>query len=136
MLPIQVDRMLPTMRCDAGCSDCCGPVITSRPEYDRVIEYATANGISPVDNGITCPWFQQGRCAVHAARPTVCRLFGHSDRLVCSKGYNVNVSRNVEMRINGNMMAEARATGAHYLHDVLGEGAGVRAMLSALNDAN
>lgn len=82
---------LPVMQCDPGCSDCCGPVFCRPEEFAAVKAYADENGIVPARQGLTCPLFQNGVCSVYPVRPFVCRLFGHTDRLVCSKGYNTNV---------------------------------------------
>lgn len=83
---------LPVIQCDEGCSDCCGPVLCKSNEYDAVIAYAKGHGIEPVDQGVTCPWFQGGRCSVYPVRPWICQMFGHSKKLVCSRGYNRNIS--------------------------------------------
>lgn len=99
MDPKSVDRLLPSMRCDDGCGECCGPVVCSQPEYDAVLAYAAEHGVEPVDQGVTCPWFQGGRCAVHEARPTTCRLYGHVDGMRCPRGYNANVTLTVERRL-------------------------------------
>jgi Fe-S-cluster containining protein len=83
---------LPVMRCDVNCGACCGIVLCKEGEYQKVVEYAAANGIAPVKQGITCPWYQGGTCSVYPVRPGICRLFGHTEDLVCKHGYNVNVS--------------------------------------------
>lgn len=83
---------LPTMQCDDGCGACCGPVPVTEAEYERVGRYAKEHGIEPLhDTGLTCPWYQGGRCAVHPARPLACRVFGHTPRLQCCRGYNTDV---------------------------------------------
>lgn len=60
-----------------------------------MVTYARERGIRPIDQGLTCPWFQGGRCAVHPVRPMLCRLFGHvpQPQMQCSRGHNRNVSR-------------------------------------------
>lgn len=83
---------LPTMQCDPNCGECCGPVNCTEGEYQAITEYASNHGIEPVDQGITCPWYQDGVCKVHPVRPAICRMFGHVERLRCCKGYNVNMS--------------------------------------------
>jgi len=87
--------VLPPMRCDDGCGECCGPVPASPQEYETVVAYARERGIQPLNQGLTCPWYQGGRCAVHEVRPTLCRLFGHVPQMQCSRGHNRNVSREV-----------------------------------------
>lgn len=131
----QIDQRLPKMRCDDGCGDCCGPIIVSQFEYVHVVSYAKTHGIEPKDNGILrCPWFQDGRCAVHAARPAVCRIFGHVEDMQCSRGYNTNTSSEVAEQVYGPYV---RMTEKHsrFLHEVLGKTASdvldeIRATLS------
>lgn len=95
-----MDRLsLPMMRCDEGCSDCCGPVLCKPAEFRAVAAYAEEHGIAPMRHGITCPWFQEGKCQVYPVRPWVCQMFGHSSKLVCSRGYNRNVSRPREKKM-------------------------------------
>ena len=84
-------RRLPTMQCDDGCGDCCGVVPVSEREFNRVGRYAREHGLSPKDNGVTCPWFQGGKCVVYPVRPGLCEAFGHSVKMPCPRGYNVNV---------------------------------------------
>lgn len=107
---------LPVMRCDDGCGECCGPVICKPHEYDAVVKYAAKHGIQPVRQGITCPWYQNGRCAVYEARPPVCRMFGHVPGMVCCKGYNVNVAPEVERRFRRENKPDIDT--AKFLHDV------------------
>lgn len=82
--------VLPRMRCDTGCGDCCGPVPVDALELHRVREHARAKGITPKAQGIVCPFYQEGKCAVYEVRPTLCVLFGHLRGLKCSRGYNTN----------------------------------------------
>lgn len=82
---------LPQMRCDTGCGACCGPVSCSPAEYKRIADYIATRFIEPQDNGITCPFYQRGVCAIYEVRPMICVAFGHSERLVCNRGYNTNV---------------------------------------------
>lgn len=82
---------LPVMQCDPNCGECCGVVPCTQGEFVAVEAYAMENGLTPVAQGLTCPWYQNGGCAVHPVRPAVCRLFGHVPQLECPRGYNVNV---------------------------------------------
>lgn len=84
-------KVIPPMRCDSGCGDCCGPAPATEQEYRKVLHVAKANGVVPRMQGETCPFFQEGACRVYDARPLSCRLFGHVERMSCSRGYNVNV---------------------------------------------
>lgn len=109
--------VLPEMRCDDGCGDCCGPVPVTEEEYARVRRFARERNLKPLAQGITCPWYQGGRCAVHAVRPFPCRLFGHTDDMPCSRGYNVNIDPELE---EGLVVAHGKPT--RMLHEALGEG--------------
>ncbi len=99
---------LPAMQCDTNCGLCCGVVACTQGEYEAVQNYASEHGLSPVAQGLTCPWYQSGQCAVHDARPAVCRLFGHTERLECPKGYNVNVSGVLLRKYNERIKAATR----------------------------
>lgn len=92
--------IFPPMRCDDGCGDCCGPVPVTRDELGAVRRYIEREGIKAVDRGaLTCP-FYDGRCTIYPVRPFICRAFGHTPRLKCSRGYNTNISdRQVTMAI-------------------------------------
>lgn len=107
---------LPVMQCDSGCGECCGVVICKEHEFQAVKELVAKNGIFPISQGITCPFFQGGQCQVYDARPFICRLFGHSKRLVCSKGYNTNIPEITEKRLT-----RQYGTPTRYLHEFLGE---------------
>jgi Fe-S-cluster containining protein len=84
--------VLPKMQCDDNCGCCCGIVPASRAEYGAVISFAKKNGLTPLAQDHTCPWYQGGTCAVYEARPTMCQVFGHVPDMNCIKGYNRNVS--------------------------------------------
>lgn len=116
---------LPVMQCDDHCGDCCGVVPATEKELKRVTEYAAARGIVPADNGTTCPFYQAGRCAVYDVRPWVCRTFGHTEMMTCSRGHNTNALTVRQAR------RQARENGmpTRTLHDALGEGAGALAIM-------
>ena len=82
---------LPVMQCDTNCGACCGVVPCTEGEYTAVAEYAASHGLEPVRQGMTCPWYQGGSCAVHEVRPAICRLFGHVEDMECPRGYNNNI---------------------------------------------
>ena len=83
--------ILPPMRCDDGCGECCGPVPVTKEELAAVKRYIEREKVPAVDRGaLTCPFFD-GKCTIYPVRPFICRAFGHSPRLVCPKGYNTNV---------------------------------------------
>lgn len=114
---------LPVMRCDKGCGDCCGLAPCTDKEYKQVVEYAQANFVVPVEQGITCPFYQGGTCKVHPVRPLVCRLFGHTEKMACSRGYNVNIPDRKARR-----MVEHNGPATRLLHEVLGPEAANRVL--------
>lgn len=76
--------------------------------------YAARHGIVPVAQGITCPFYQGGRCAVYPVRPRICQAYGHSERLRCSRGYAANVDESELKR-----WVQAAGEPAGTLHDLL-----------------
>lgn len=113
--------VLPEMKCDKGCGECCGPALCSEREYQTVKRYAKRHGVKPIVQGLTCPFYQDGECKVYEVRPRICRLFGHSDRLVCCKGYNTNVSKKAESEFMAGYHPE------RVLHELAGQ-QGIKAM--------
>lgn len=108
-------KVLPPMTCDRGCGECCGPVPCTETEFQRVRRYVEDKRVVPADQGEgTCPFYQEGQCAVYQVRPVVCRVFGYIDKLLCVRGYNVDgVQRDAERMIT----AEGRPT--RFLHELL-----------------
>ncbi len=112
-------KVLPPMRCDAGCGECCGVIPVTETEYRRVERFAREHGIVPVDHGaagdkLTCPFYQGGTCAVYEVRPVICRVFGHAADLPCARGYNTNVD---QRQIDRMLHANGRPT--RLLHQML-----------------
>jgi Fe-S-cluster containining protein len=81
--------------------------MVNKQEMAAIEEFVIESGIKPLPQGITCPFFQAGSCAIYEVRPFVCRFFGHTPRMQCVKGYNVNVNPKRERK----MILE------HYRHD-------------------
>jgi hypothetical protein len=96
-LPVVAD-VFPPMRCDDGCGECCGPVPVTQEELERVAKYVEKHNLPVLDQGLTCPFFQKGRCAVHEVRPFACQAFGHVEGMSCIRGYNVNIPEDVMHR--------------------------------------
>jgi len=107
---------LPVMKCDQGCGDCCGLAPSTDLEYDRVVQYAEKQGIIPIDQGVTCPFYQKGTCQVYPVRPLICQIFGHTERMKCSRGYNKNLP---DRKIRKLVIRSGEPT--RLLHEVLGE---------------
>lgn len=104
---------LPVMKCDDGCGDCCGVVPVTEEEYDRIKAYIEEKGIKPMRQGITCPLYIGGKCSIYPVRPFICEAFGHSKRMVCPRGYNVNVP---ERKIHKALNKGGKAT--RFLHEM------------------
>lgn len=119
----------PAMRCDHGCGECCGVVVATKVEADAVKAYAAQNGIEPKRQGVTCPWFQEGKCAVYPARPFVCQAFGHVEAMKCPRGYNTNITPAREKELMRTVAVEAHASGSVLLHDVVYDEAEMEAVV-------
>lgn len=108
-------KVLPPMGCEPHCGECCTIVPATETEFQRVRRYAEEHEVTPRAQGLTCPFYQGGGCAVHEVRPNICRVFGYLPQLVCGRGHNVTgVEDQAERMI--------RATGApsRFLHELLG----------------
>jgi len=89
-LPLAAPTFRP-MRCEKGCGECCGPVPVTAAELAAVRDYIAEHKIAPREQGTRCPFYQRSVCAVYPVRPRVCQAYGHSERLVCSRGHNQDV---------------------------------------------
>lgn len=107
-------KLLPGMRCDTGCGDCCGFAPCTEQEYRKVLWVAKCQGVTPKLQGQVCPYYQGDRCQVYEARPLACRLFGHQRAMRCSRGYNTNVSDE-----QGQRMVLANGKPTRLLHEAL-----------------
>jgi Fe-S-cluster containining protein len=87
--------VFPSMRCDTGCGECCGLVPATHEEFSRIKTFIKIKGVIPKEQGITCPFYQEGTCKVYPVRPLICQVFGHVDdpRATCPRGYNVNIPK-------------------------------------------
>lgn len=78
----KIRSLIPKMNCIAGCSDCCGPVVFEKIEWDKV-------RIKKKGTSIHCPYItgqRTGCCEIYEDRPIICRLYGTIERLVCPHG--------------------------------------------------
>lgn len=107
-------KVLPPMRCDAGCGKCCGVVPCTTTELGRIRMFVSKHGIIPRDQEHTCPFYQEGTCAIYPVRPLICKAFGHVPQMPCAKGYNVNVAERELTR-----MLRANGKPRHMLHELL-----------------
>lgn len=110
-------KVLPGMRCDDGCGDCCGLIPCTETEFKRIEKHIKEHKIEPVEYASgTCPLYQNGKCSVYSIRPLICKLFGHSEDALmqCSRGYNVNIpEREVHRMLTANGMC------TRTLHDLI-----------------
>ena len=107
--------VLPAMRCDDGCGECCGVVPATRDELAAIRRYMAHHGVEAVDRGgLTCPFFD-GKCTIYPVRPFICRAFGHVQGLDCPRGYNVNVPKRIIDR-----EIRARGKAVLLLHSLIG----------------
>ena len=83
------------MKCEDNCGLCCGVVPVTQKEFDRVASYIKDRGIPVLVGGLTCPFFQHGRCAIYDVRPLACKAFGHVPGMTCPKGHNTPMDERV-----------------------------------------
>jgi hypothetical protein len=127
-----LDKRLPRMHCPDGCGDCCGMIQVCEWEGRQIAAYIVREQITPMKQGTTCPFFQDGRCAIYPVRPVVCRLYGHIpvDLMTCPHGYNVNIKPALVDRLNNEYRDSARGNTA-LLHALVYSEAEAKAMLKA-----
>ena len=92
-------KVLPPMKCETACGECCGIAPATEAEYRRVLAVARSKKLTIKNQGATCPFYQEGTCQVYDARPFACRLFGHVERMTCPRGHNVNVPDDAARRM-------------------------------------
>lgn len=109
--------IITSMKCDDHCGDCCGIVPCSESEFKRIQAYIAEHKIVPVEQGVTCPLYIRGKCSVYEVRPMICQIFGHTPKLKCSHGYNVDDLSTGE--IDKLFQSTGNQVGARHTHDVL-----------------
>lgn len=65
--------------CRKGCSDCCGPVLCSSREFEKIPDIPEK--LAPVcdergERLLVCRFSSEKGCLVYDYRPLICRLFG------------------------------------------------------------
>ena len=110
--------VLPPMQCDKGCGDCCTLAPCTEREYQQIVSYAREHGIEPKEQGLQCPFYQEGECKVYPVRPLICQAYGHLEGLECTRGYNVNLiggaARKMDDKLRKNMPTR-------HTHEFLGD---------------
>lgn len=79
-------KQIPQFKCIEGCTDCCGPVFTTKTEAIRLgIEVGELSNVAGTEK---CRFAGDNGCTRHDDRPLMCRLYGASnmEHLVCPKG--------------------------------------------------
>ncbi len=71
--------LVPTFECEPGCTECCGPVVFSREEWDRLEDKRESDGER-------CPYLGSDGCEIYAQRPMMCRIFGTNPDWACPRG--------------------------------------------------
>lgn len=72
-------KQIPTFKCKEGCTDCCGPVVFSRWEWEQIKDQKLATGVH-------CPYASENGCEIYEQRPIICRLMGTVPKLKCLHG--------------------------------------------------
>lgn len=92
-------KAIPVMNCKSGCHDCCGPIMFSKWERNRVPKLK----VSVVD----CPYLKNDGCSIYDERPIICRLFGATvevPQIMCPHG--CKPSKPLTKIEAGNIMSE------------------------------
>ncbi|WP_376092760.1 YkgJ family cysteine cluster protein [Roseomonas sp. CCTCC AB2023176] len=122
---------VPEFACEPGCTDCCGAIPMSAWEWTQIRDRRHAGPAS-----LSCPYADAGDCAIHAARPLVCRLFGAVEhpRLTCPRGRGPTRKLSSEegarlmRRYEALLVLSARGSSSH--RPVVAEGPGPRSSKS------
>ena len=75
-------QVIPKMKCKISCSECCGPIIFSKWEWEQVKDQKKAETFD-------CPYASPVGCEIYKDRPIICRLFAcvNYNGLLCPYGY-------------------------------------------------
>jgi len=72
-------KRIPKFECKKSCTDCCGPIVFSKWEWDQVENKKTATSLD-------CPYASEAGCEIYEQRPILCRLFGTVPKMKCNHG--------------------------------------------------
>ena len=72
-------KKIPTFKCEEGCTECCGPVLFTKWEWDRIDDKRKAISVH-------CPYIGENGCDIYEDRPILCRLYGTVPGMKCPKG--------------------------------------------------
>jgi hypothetical protein len=77
---------IPKFECKKGCTDCCGVIVTTPWERDRMGEPPA--GPARAAGSLRCPYATDRGCSVYDRRPLLCRMFGAVDhpKMTCPHG--------------------------------------------------
>jgi len=122
----EILRDLPELDCKR-CGGCCGPVPCSKSEFIIIKGYVEKNNILPVRHRdpISCSAFSKDNgCLIYEVRPVLCRLMGHSAKMPCRFGCNVDIPKEQEDAIMAGYSEEAQPGTVHFISEVWGENNG------------
>lgn len=84
----RVDRayaLVPSANCKGLCQESCGPIVASFAEESRILERHRA--VIDFDKAtLTCNQLKDGKCAIYADRPLLCRMWGVVEKMPCLFG--------------------------------------------------
>jgi hypothetical protein len=80
----EIYKTIPEFKCKPGCHDCCGLIVMTKIEYERIVPCV----FDSYSDDLTCPHVSANGCRIYENRPTICRLFGAVDAefLTCPHG--------------------------------------------------
>lgn len=101
----KIYRKIPTGNCKGLCQGSCSLIGMEKGEYERLTQ---VSGKEPffTEEG-SCGYLVDGRCSVYNDRPTICRLYGVTEKLPCNYGCNspTVLSENSSQKILGEVQA-------------------------------
>ena len=83
----EVYSRIPAIACKRLCQDCCGQVIMTDFEYQRIVNRAGRNPPMPRSINDPCHYLKGGLCKVRDIRPALCRLWGVVDNPIMKCPY-------------------------------------------------